>query len=204
MSGFAVLDFETTGFSPRTGERVVEIGVVGLSAQGETEFEWETLVDPCKDPGYSTKVHGLTRRHLSSAPVFADILPEFVQALAGRTLVAHNYSFDSSFLASELCHAGLEVSTPELPGLCTLALSRRYMPGASKTLAACCEHHGIRIGNAHSALDDARAAARLLTIYRDRDDFEKTWGSAMLASASIPWPDVVPGVSASYPRSRLV
>lgn len=51
MAGFAVLDFETTGFGANHLDRVVEVGVVSLSPHGEMEHEWATLVNPCRDVG---------------------------------------------------------------------------------------------------------------------------------------------------------
>jgi DNA polymerase-3 subunit epsilon len=40
--GFAVIDFETTGFSPQHHHRVIEIGLVHVSQDGVIEREFET------------------------------------------------------------------------------------------------------------------------------------------------------------------
>lgn len=46
MAGFAVLDFETTGTAANRDDRVVEVGVVLLTSDGNIEHEWSTLVNP--------------------------------------------------------------------------------------------------------------------------------------------------------------
>ncbi|WP_143026021.1 exonuclease domain-containing protein [Leucobacter chromiiresistens] len=59
MSGFAVIDFETTGFVPERNDRVVEVGVVLLDETGQQEHSWTTLVNPRRDVGAS-HVHGIS------------------------------------------------------------------------------------------------------------------------------------------------
>jgi DNA polymerase III epsilon subunit-like protein len=44
-AGFAVVDVETTGLYPRT-DRVVEVAVVHLSAEGQITAEFSTLINP--------------------------------------------------------------------------------------------------------------------------------------------------------------
>src|ERR1019366_3747892 len=60
-SGYAVVDFETTGFRGLTTDRVVEIGVVCLDCSGEVADEWTTLVNPERDVSAS-HIHGITGR----------------------------------------------------------------------------------------------------------------------------------------------
>ena len=67
MSGYAVVDTETTGFSPAHGDRVLEVAVVLLDAQGRVEREWETLLNPDRGVG-PTHVHGITAAEVARAP----------------------------------------------------------------------------------------------------------------------------------------
>ncbi len=71
MPSFAVIDFETTGFSPGNGDRVIEIGFVLLGCDGFAEGEWDTLVNPMRDVGASW-VHGITDDDVQQAPEFGD------------------------------------------------------------------------------------------------------------------------------------
>ena len=50
-SGFAVIDFETTGLSPAKHERVIEVAVVHVGEHGREEGQWETLINPGLDLG---------------------------------------------------------------------------------------------------------------------------------------------------------
>jgi len=49
MSGFAVIDLETTGFAYHHTDRVCEIGVVLVAPDGGREDCWSTLVNPQRD-----------------------------------------------------------------------------------------------------------------------------------------------------------
>jgi DNA polymerase-3 subunit epsilon len=70
MSGYTVIDLETTGLFPQKHDRVVEMAVVYLSDQGQTHGEWTTLVNPERDLG-PTSIHGIKARDVLSAPTFA-------------------------------------------------------------------------------------------------------------------------------------
>ena len=107
MSGYTVIDVETTGLSPEGGDRIVELGVVYLSEDGHVQDKWCTLVNPGRDVG-ATRIHGITASEVSSAPTFAQLAPYVLRAVVGRTIVAHNASFDLRFLAAEMERAGFE------------------------------------------------------------------------------------------------
>lgn len=160
---FCVLDVETTGFSPRLGDRVIEIGMVRLRANGTTVSEWSTLIDPGRDIR-ATHVHGIRAADIAGAPRFAEVVSDILHHMSNAVLVAHNLRFDRSFLDAEFSHAGLNL--PEFPALCTLSLGSLLQPGgASRRLSTCCERLGIDQPSAHDALADARAASEILVAY---------------------------------------
>lgn len=66
MAGFAVVDFETTGFAAEY-DRVVEVGLVLLSAEGDIDDEWSTLINPHRDVG-ATERHGIRARDVLARP----------------------------------------------------------------------------------------------------------------------------------------
>ena len=72
MSGYAVVDLETTGLRPSWHDRIVEIGIVLLDPDGEQEVTWETLVNPQRDLG-PQEVHGIAAADVLAAPTFADV-----------------------------------------------------------------------------------------------------------------------------------
>lgn len=157
FEGFAVIDLETTGLSPARGARMIEIGLVLVDGAGTIEESWETLVDTGVGPG-PTHIHGVTEAMLVDAPGFADIAGDLAERLEGRTVVAHNATFDMGFLDAEFARLGLAW---ERTPLCTMRLARRrgLYPAS---LAACCANYGITNSRAHHALGDATATAELL------------------------------------------
>jgi DNA polymerase-3 subunit epsilon len=157
MTGYAVSDFETTGFSPERTDRVLEVGIVLLDENHATEDEWTTLVNPGRDLG-PTHVHGIRGADVRDAPTFAEIGDQVLDLMHDRVVVAHNAPFDMRFLQAELNRLGHAVDKRP-PAMCTMKWSRRLL-GATK-LDQCCEALGIPLENAHAALNDARATAEL-------------------------------------------
>ncbi len=163
---YAVLDVETTGFSPRLGHRVIEVAVIRANADGTHDSAWNTLINPLRGAG-PTRVHGLTSADLDAAPTFAEIAGDLAAAIEGAVLVAHNAPFDLAFLAHEFTRLGAE--PPVWATLCTLELATVFAPDLpSHTLEHCSEAEGLAIRHAHTALGDARATAQLLTTYLRR------------------------------------
>lgn len=160
-TSFAVVDVETTGFSPINGDKIVEIAVVRLSA--DTTEEYVTLINPLRDVG-PVHIHGLTAEDVAEAPMFQEIIGDLLELLADAVLVAHNVRFDRDFISAELSGAG--VFLPAIPSLCTLELAYRLEPAiANHRLATCCASAGVDYYAKHSALGDARAEADLLRRY---------------------------------------
>lgn len=176
--GYAVFDLETTGLTP-LHHRVIEIGVVLVSPDGEITDRWETLLHPDRDLG-PTHVHGLRGAHMRQAPRFAEIADELAELLHGRVPVAHNASFDTRFLAAEWARAGI-LPNAEFPSryLCTMQLAARLMPGIGRKLSECCASLDIELVDAHAALADAEATAQLLSAYIDANRDKRLWGTAL-------------------------
>ncbi|MCG7320454.1 exonuclease domain-containing protein [Arsenicicoccus bolidensis] len=199
MTGYTVIDVETTGLVPERGDRVVEIGIVKVSDFGEIQEHWSTLVNPQRDVG-PTRIHGITASDVRDAPTFAEIAPYVLGALGGRTVVAHNAVFDLRFLASELVHAGVALTDLPLLGLCTMQWSSTYLSAPSRRLIDCCTACGVELHDAHSAHADALAAAGLLAHYLDVSRFEPPWGDTVTATRKYAWPPY----GDSYPELRMV
>lgn len=100
MSGYTVVDLETTGLFPQQHDRILEIAIVTVSDAGQIEQEWSTLVNPQRDVG-PTHIHGITAREVLDAPTFGEVAPQVIASLVDKTMVAHNARFDTSFLDYE-------------------------------------------------------------------------------------------------------
>jgi DNA polymerase-3 subunit epsilon len=138
-------------------DRVVEIAVVTMDASGSVIDEFDTLINPGRDPG-PTWIHGITASMLTEAPSFDDIAHHLAVRLHGAVVVAHNLRFDTRMVGNELSRAGIEVDWGF--GLDTL-----HATGCKLTVA--CAEYGIAIDNAHRALVDARATGQLLFAVAD-------------------------------------
>lgn len=164
-AGFAIVDLETTGLSPRQ-DRVVSIAVVLVNEFGRFQDEWETLVHPQR-PMAATHIHGIRDVDVAGAPSFETLVPHLIGLLAGRVIVGHNLKFDEAFLRYEFGRAGWGWPEPSVR-LCTLQESYHFLPHLDRRrLPDCCWASGIRLQDAHSALGDARATAALLASYLD-------------------------------------
>ena len=126
FQGYTVIDTETTGLSPTTHHRIVELSVVYVSPRGDIQDRWSTLINPGRDVG-PTHIHGITASDVLGAPTFSEIAPYVLRALSGRILVAHNAAFDARFLASELVDSGLPLDGLDVPTLCTMRWSSWFL-----------------------------------------------------------------------------
>ena len=190
VQGFAAIDMETTGLSPRV-DRVVEIAVVQLDRDLASCGEFVTLVNPGRDIG-ATHVHRITARDVAGAPRFEHVAPMLLDVLRGRVVVAHNVQFDLRFLHAEFTRMG--IGLPELPAMCTMQLAPRYLRGLpARSLAACCLAAGLTLDGAHAAAVDARAVAQLLACYARTDhQLAAGWAWTLAEAARIPWPALPP------------
>lgn len=190
VRGFAAIDVETTGLSPRT-DRVVEIAVIQLDCDVTPRGEFATLVNPGRDIG-ATYIHHITARDVTSAPRFEQIAPTLLDLLSGHVIVAHNVQFDLRFIGAEFARLG--IGLPELPFMCTMQLAPQYLSGLpARSLAACCSAAGILLDGAHAAAVDARAVAQLLACYQRRNrELPAEWAQTLAEAARTPWPALPP------------
>lgn len=160
---FAVVDLETTGFSPLVGDRIIEVAIVRVRADGSRADEYVTLVNPLRDVG-AAHVHGIAQQDVAGAPTFQEILGDVLDRIGGVIVAGHNVRYDLDFLGAELSAAG--VFLPAVPSICTLKLGYRLHPTlANHKLATCCAAAGLTNVRSHAALEDARSAADLLAVY---------------------------------------
>jgi len=164
--GFAVVDLETTGFSPHQ-ERIVEVAVVVLDADGAELDAFCTLVDPERDPG-PTHIHGITPEMVAGAPTFAQVHPYVATLLSGRVVVGHNVDrFDLAFLLAECRRLGDDAVPAEVVTLDTLRVAQAFLDLSGKArLVDCCDRYRLTWEDHHSALGDARVTAALLGAMR--------------------------------------
>jgi DNA polymerase-3 subunit epsilon len=158
-----VLDTETTGFDPETGDRIVEIGAVELMGHMPTGRTYHEYINPERAmPQEAFEVHGLGDDFLADKPKFAQIGQSFLDFIGDAKLVIHNAAFDVKFLNAELRWMGL----PQIPweqAIDTLDIARRRFPGSPASLDALCRRFGIDNSSRtlHGALLDSEILAEV-------------------------------------------
>ena len=158
-----VLDTETTGFDPLTGDRIVEIGAVELFNHMPTGRTYHQYINPQRDmPTAAFEVHGISEEFLRDKPVFEAIGKAFLEFIGDAKLVIHNASFDMKFLNFELSRMGL----PEIPwaqAVDTLAIAKQKFPGSPASLDALCRRFGVDNSRRekHGALLDSEILAEV-------------------------------------------
>jgi DNA polymerase-3 subunit epsilon len=158
-----VLDTETTGFDPQSGDRIVEIGAIELIGHVPTRNVFHEYIDPERAmPQEAFEVHGLSDDFLRGKPKFAQIGKKFLDFVGDAKLIIHNAAFDMKFLNAELKWMGL----PALPfdqAIDTLDIARRRFPGSPASLDALCRRFGIdnSARTLHGALLDSEILAEV-------------------------------------------
>ena len=158
-----VLDTETTGLDPDSGDRIVEIGAVELLGHVPTGNTYHQYVNPEREvPKEAVDVHGLTVDFLRDKPAFGAIATDFLAFIGDAKLVMHNAAFDLKFLNSELRWQALP-QIDEARAIDTLEIARRKFPGAPASLDALCRRFGIDNSKRtlHGALLDSEILAEL-------------------------------------------
>ena len=158
---FAVVDIETTGSTPQSAG-ITEIAIV-IHNGVEVTGKYVTLINPRhKIPPFIVNMTGISDAMVAEAPLFEEVAPQIYNLLNGRVFVAHNVSFDYSFVHFLLGRSGFQWSAPKL---CTIKLSRRVFPGLEKYgLGSLTRDLGIKIEGRHRAWGDAAATAQVLTM----------------------------------------
>jgi DNA polymerase-3 subunit epsilon len=158
-----VFDTETTGFDPKGGHRMVEIGCIELFNRVPTGQVFHAYFDPERDmPAEAEAVHGLGTAFLTGKPKFVDHAADLIAFLGDAPLIAHNAAFDFGFLNAELAACAMApVSLDRMVD--TIAIARRKHPGAKLSLDALCSRYGIDRSHRtkHGALLDAELLAQL-------------------------------------------
>lgn len=162
MTRQVVLDTETTGLSPATGDRLVEIGCVELVNHLPSGKTFHVYLNPQRSmPEEAFRVHGLSDDFLADKPLFSAVAADFRAFIDDATLIIHNAPFDMGFLNTEL----EKLSQPRLTNevIDTVMLARQRHPGARVSLDALCKHYGIDTSRRtlHGALLDSEILAEV-------------------------------------------
>ena len=156
------LDTETTGLSPESGDRIIEIGCVEMLNRRLSGRNLHFYVNPERSSHEdAVKVHGLTDEFLADKPLFAAIAEELLEFVAGAEIIIHNAGFDVGFLNEELRRLGKD-KFPSFVGQISdsLLMAREMFPGKANSLDALCKR--LEVDNSNRTLHGALIDANLL------------------------------------------
>ncbi len=155
---FVVFDIETTGLSPLNC-KITEIGAVLV--KNDTIIDtFQTFVDPeTPIPQEIINLTGITDEMVKGAPKDKDAVAEFIKFVGGRMLIAHNASFDMSFIRKVATDNDMPFINSYLD---TVSMSRFVNPDLKKhKLNILAEYFNIGDFNHHRASDDAEMCAKI-------------------------------------------
>ena len=156
------LDTETTGLSPDSGDRIIEIGCLEMVNRRLTGNNKHFYLNPERPSSEGAlKVHGLTDEFLADKPRFGEVADELLAYVAGTEVVIHNAAFDVGFLDAEL----KRLARPRFAGQVaritdSLLMARNQFPGKSNSLDALCKR--LEVDNTNRTLHGALLDAGLL------------------------------------------
>ena len=155
---FIVFDLETTGFSP-IKDKIIEIGAVKVE-KGKITEKFSTFVNPqIPIPFKITQLTSITDAMVMDAPPIEEVLPRFLEFVGDGVLVAHNASFDVSFIEQNCRYQDIQ---PDFTSVDTVAMARVLLPTLSRfKLNIVAKALNISLENHHRAVDDAGATAEI-------------------------------------------
>lgn len=155
-------DTETTGLSPESGDRIIEIGCVEMVNRRLTGNNKHYYLNPERASHEdAVKIHGLTDEFLADKPLFAAIADDLLEYLAGAEVIAHNATFDVGFFNEELRRLGRPKFADHVGRIVdTLVMAREMFPGKSNSLDALCRR--LEVDNSNRTLHGALLDAGLL------------------------------------------
>lgn len=173
---FVALDFETTGLDDKK-DAIVSAGLVPFDLQRirvRDAKHW--IIKPeIELTDSSVTFHHITHAQLRYAPAITNILPELIEALAGKVVVVHFRYIERNFLFRAVMEALGEWLL--FPVIDTMALEKKVQQNffrQMKSLFSATYSTSVRLGDSrmryglpryssHHALTDAIATAELFT-----------------------------------------
>ncbi len=193
---YAIIDVETTGTAASYG-KLTEIAIILHNGVAVTDT-FNTLINPeCNIPYQITRLTGITNEMVANAPKFYEVAKQIIELTAGKIFVAHNASFDYSFVKEEFKRLGYDFKRKTL---CTVKLGRKLLPGhRSYSLGNICEDLEIKITDRHRAIGDALATAKLFEILLAQNNLHE---SSLFVNQTYPLPrekmDAIPSKTGVY------
>jgi len=150
---YVIFDLETTGLDPLTN-KIIEIGALKYK-KGKLVAEYSVLINPeVLLPEVITKITGLNNEDLKDKPTINTVLPEFLAFIEDLTLIAHNSSFDLSFIEENLKKLNMPIIQNK--NIDTIDLAKKYIPKAYNYKLETLKHYFKLDYGSHRSVDDCK------------------------------------------------
>jgi DNA polymerase III subunit epsilon len=161
-ASYVVFDTETTGLQPFKGDRIIALGgVVVENGEIRKDKTFEQLINPQRPiPTTASEITGITTPMVSDKPTLFEVLPDFLDFVGNRTLIAHSAAFDIAFLNIGLCQlAPIRILNPVID---TYLLSYSILPDMIEySLESLAKRYEIKIKDRHTVLGDSFMTAEV-------------------------------------------
>ncbi|MCD2491620.1 PolC-type DNA polymerase III [Lacrimispora sp. NSJ-141] len=165
LDTYVVFDIETTGLSA-TKNRIIEIGAVKV-VNGEINDRFSAFVNPeLPIPFEIEKLTGINDSMVIGKPTIETVLPQFLEFCGNSVMVAHNASFDMSFIEHNSGLLGMNYKPTVVD---TVTLARILLPELKRyKLDTVAKALGVSLENHHRAVDDAEATAHIFVAFVEK------------------------------------
>lgn len=161
---FVAIDFET---ATSQWTSICSMGICVVENNRVIKRK-EILIQPTPNEftAYNIKIHGITPEMVADRMTFDGYWDEIRPYLDGKTVIAHNTSFDINVLRRTLDM--FSIKYPSFEYICTVKLSQKAYPTfESHKLNRLCDELGIAFSHHHAAEDAYACAMVMLNILKD-------------------------------------
>ena len=132
-----IMDTETTGLDALKGDRVIEVGIVEMVGRKFTGEKLHVYINPQRGMDEEViRIHGISEAFLTDKPTFDQVAQSLYDFMDGAEIIAHNASFDMSFLNMEFDKVGLTDFAQRVQVTDSLLMAKQQYPGQKNTLDA--------------------------------------------------------------------
>ncbi len=156
---FIVYDLETTGIKPELNY-IIDIGAFKI-VKGKIVEKFSTFVNPeCEIPEEASKVNRITNKLVENSPTIDMVLPDFYKFCEGSIIVGYNnINFDDLFIAKESKRLSYNFDNKRDD---VFNIAKKNILGLKNyKLSTVCQAENVPLIDAHRAINDALATAKL-------------------------------------------
>lgn len=158
-SEYVVFDIETTGLS-FSKCKIIEIGAVRINKEGKEIDRFSEFVNPGVPIPYNIeKLTSISDETVKDADPIEVVLPKFLEFCKGAMLVAHNATFDTTFIRVVSHQLGLEY---DFTAFDTMTIAYIFLPELGRyNLDRLTNYFKLKNAHHHRACDDADVTAKI-------------------------------------------